>query len=73
MIDEDGYYRIVDRKKDMIDAGGFKVWPREVEEVLFRHSAVREAAVVAMPDAYWGERPMAYIALKEAESATGRR
>jgi long-chain acyl-CoA synthetase len=70
-IDEDGYYRIVDRKKDMIDAGGFKVWPREVEEVLFRHPAVREAAVVAMPDAYWGERPMAYIALKEAESATG--
>jgi long-chain acyl-CoA synthetase len=71
MINEDGYYRIVDRKKDMIDAGGFKVWPREVEEVLFRHPAVREAAVVAMPDAYWGERPMAYIALKEAKSATG--
>jgi long-chain acyl-CoA synthetase len=58
-IDEDGYYRIVDRKKDMIDAGGFKVWPREVEEVLFGHPAVREAAVVAMPDAYCGERPMA--------------
>jgi long-chain acyl-CoA synthetase len=68
-IDEDGYYKIVDRKKDMIDAGGFKVWPREVEEVLFRHPAVREAAVVAMPDAYWGERPMAYIAFKEGESA----
>jgi long-chain acyl-CoA synthetase len=69
--DEDGYYRIVDRKKDMIDAGGSKVWPREVEEVLFRHPAVREAAVVAMPDTYLGERPMAYIALKEGESATG--
>jgi acyl-CoA synthetase (AMP-forming)/AMP-acid ligase II len=38
MIDEDGYYRIVDRKKDMIDGGGFKVWPREVEEVLFRRT-----------------------------------
>jgi long-chain acyl-CoA synthetase len=69
-IDEDGYYRIVDRKKDMIDAGGFKVWPREVEEVLFRHPAVREAAVVAMPDMYCGERPMAYIALKEGQTAT---
>jgi long-chain acyl-CoA synthetase len=69
-VDEDGYYRIVDRKKDMINAGGFKVWPREIEEVLFRHPAVREAAVVAMPDTYWGERPMAYIALKEGQAAT---
>jgi long-chain acyl-CoA synthetase len=69
-IDEDGYYRIVDRKKDMINSGGFKIWPREVEEVLFRHPAVREAAVVAMPDAYWGERPMAYIVLKEDQTAT---
>ena len=69
-VDEDGYYRIVDRKKDMIDAGGFKVWPREVEEVLFRHPAVREAAVVGMPDPYLGERPMAYIALKEGHTAT---
>jgi long-chain acyl-CoA synthetase len=68
-VDEDGYYRIVDRKKDMINAGGFKVWPREVEEVLFRHPAVREAAVVAMPDAYLGERPMAYIALKKGQTA----
>jgi long-chain acyl-CoA synthetase len=69
-IDEDGYYRIVDRKKDMINAGGFKVWPREVEEVLFTHPAVREAAVVAIPDPYSGERPMAYIALKEGQTAT---
>jgi long-chain acyl-CoA synthetase len=69
-IDEDGYYRIVDRKKDMINAGGFKVWPREVEEVLFRHPAVRDAAVVAIRDAYWGERPMAYIALKDGQTAT---
>ncbi|MBV9276077.1 MAG: long-chain fatty acid--CoA ligase [Verrucomicrobia bacterium] len=68
-IDEDGYYRIVDRKKDMINSGGLKVWPREVEEVLFNHPAVREAAVVAMPDAHWGERPMAYIALKEGQTA----
>jgi long-chain acyl-CoA synthetase len=69
-IDEDGYYSIVDRKKDMINSGGFKVWPREVEEVLFKHPAVREAAVVAMPDAYWGERPIAFIALKDRQSAT---
>jgi long-chain acyl-CoA synthetase len=69
-IDEDGYYTIVDRKKDMIDSGGLKVWPREVEEVLFRHPAVREAAVVGMPDAYWGERPIAYVACKEGETVT---
>lgn len=69
-VDADGYYSIVDRKKDMINAGGFKVWPREVEEVLFRHPAVREAAVVAMPDAYVGERPMAYIALKDGQTAS---
>jgi long-chain acyl-CoA synthetase len=54
----------------MINAGGFKVWPREVEEVRFTHPAVREAAVVAIPDPYSGERPMAYIALKEGQTAT---
>ena len=70
-VDEEGYYAIVDRKKDMINAGGFKVWPREVEEVLFRHPAVREAAVVPMPDEYVGERPLAYVALKEGQEATG--
>jgi len=69
-IDEDGYYTIVDRKKDMINAGGFKVWPREVEEILYRHPAVRDAAIVAMPDPYAGERPVAYIALKEGASVT---
>jgi long-chain acyl-CoA synthetase len=69
-IDEEGYYTIVDRKKDMINAGGFKVWPREVEEVLFTHPAVQEAAIVAMPDPYAGERPLAYIALKQGQQAT---
>jgi long-chain acyl-CoA synthetase len=69
-VDEDGYYTIVDRKKDMINAGGFKVWPREVEEVLYAHPAVRDAAVVAMPDPYAGERPLAVIALKEGQSVT---
>jgi long-chain acyl-CoA synthetase len=69
-IDEDGYYTIVDRKKDMINAGGFKVWPREVEELLYRHPAVQEAAVVPMPDPYAGERPVAYVALKQGQAAT---
>jgi len=69
-VDEDGYYAIVDRKKDMINAGGFKVWPREVEEVLYKHPAVQEAAVVPMPDSYAGERPLAYVALKQGQNAT---
>ncbi|MDQ6833018.1 MAG: long-chain fatty acid--CoA ligase [Chloroflexota bacterium] len=69
-VDEDGYYTIVDRKKDMINAGGLKIWPREVEEVLYRHPAVQEAAVVAMPDPYAGERPMAFVALKNGRTAT---
>lgn len=69
-LDADGYYTIVDRKKDMINAGGFKVWPREVEEVLYRHPAVREVAVVPAPDSYVGERPVAYVALKEGTVCT---
>jgi len=69
-VDADGYYTIVDRKKDMINAGGLKIWPREVEEVLYRHPAVQEAAVVAMPDPYAGERPMAFVALKNGQTAT---
>jgi len=69
-VDDEGYYTIVDRKKDMINAGGFKVWPREVEEILYAHPAVREAAVVAIPDPYAGERPLAYVALKSEGAAT---
>ncbi len=69
-MDADGYYTIVDRKKDMINAGGFKVWPREVEEVLYRHPAVQEAAVVPMPDAYSGEKPIAFVSFKNGQSAT---
>lgn len=69
-VDEDGYYTIVDRKKDMINAGGFKVWPREVEEVLYRHPAIQEAAVVPMPDAYSGEKPVAFVSLKEGQTAS---
>jgi long-chain acyl-CoA synthetase len=63
-MDEDGYFYIVDRKKDMIIAGGYNIYPREVEEVLYEHPAVVEAAVVGVPDPYRGETVKAFIALK---------
>ena len=63
-MDERGWFYIVDRKKDMIVASGFKVWPREVEDVLYQHPAVREAAVVGDPDEYRGETVRAVVALK---------
>jgi long-chain acyl-CoA synthetase len=69
-MDEQGFFFIVDRKKDMIDVGGFKVWPREVEEVLFAHPAVREAAVVGYPDEYRGESVRAYIVLRPERRGT---
>ncbi|MFC0596158.1 long-chain fatty acid--CoA ligase [Thermus composti] len=63
-MDEDGYFYIVDRKKDMIIAGGYNIYPREVEEVLYQHPAVQEAAVVGVPDPYRGETVAAFIVLK---------
>jgi long-chain acyl-CoA synthetase len=63
-IDGDGYFAIVDRKKDVINTAGFKVWPREVEETLYGHPAVKLAAVVGVPDAYRGEAVKAYVVLK---------
>jgi long-chain acyl-CoA synthetase len=63
--DEDGWYYLVDRKKDMIVASGYKVWPREVEDVLYTHEAVLEAGVVGVPDAYRGESVKAYVSLRE--------
>ena len=68
-VDEDGYFFIVDRKKDLIIRGGYNVYPREVEEVLYEHPAVREAAVVGMPDDEWGEEVGAAVALKDGQSA----
>jgi long-chain acyl-CoA synthetase len=66
--DERGWVYLVDRKKDMIAAAGYKVWPREVEDVLYEHPAVREAAVVGEPDPYRGETVAAYVSLQpEAE------
>lgn len=64
-MDPDGYFRIVDRKKDLIDVSGYKVWPREVEETLFEHPAIREAAVVGVPDARSGEAVKAFVVLKQ--------
>lgn len=64
VIDDDGWLYLVDRRKDMIIASGFKVWPREVEDVLYEHDAVREAAVIGVPDEYRGETVWAYVSLK---------
>ncbi|RSY77581.1 long-chain fatty acid--CoA ligase [Sphingomonas koreensis] len=71
-IDEDGFIKIVDRLKDMIAVGGFKVFPKHIEDVLYRHPAVKEALVVGMPDSYRGETPRAYVALNDdADPVTG--
>ena len=69
-VDEEGYYFIVDRKKDMILRGGFNVYPREVEEVLFEHPAVAEAAVIGVADERLGEEVRAVVALKPGQTAT---
>ena len=66
-----GYIYIVDRKKDMIITGGENVYPREIEEVLYRHPAVAEAAVIGIPDKLWIERVHAVVVLKEGRHATG--
>ena len=63
-MDEQGWFYIVDRKKDQINAAGYKVWPREVEDVLYEHQAVREAAVVGVPDEYRGETVKAFVSLR---------
>jgi long-chain acyl-CoA synthetase len=65
VMDKDGWFYVVDRKKDMIVASGFKVWPREVEDVLYQHPAVKEVAVIGLPDAYRGETVKAFVALKD--------
>ncbi|MGH7904255.1 MAG: long-chain-fatty-acid--CoA ligase [Candidatus Dormibacteraceae bacterium] len=67
-VDDDGYYFIVDRKKDLILRGGYNVYPREVEEVLYEHPAVAEAAVIGVPDQRLGEEVKAVLALKAGQS-----
>ncbi len=67
-LDEDGYLFIVDRQKDLIKVGGFNVFPRIVEEAIYQHPAVREVAVIGVPDDYRGEVPKAFVALREGET-----
>ncbi|OZU89782.1 long-chain fatty acid--CoA ligase [Virgibacillus indicus] len=67
-MDENGYFYVVDRKKDMIIAGGYNIYPREVEEVLYEHEAVLETVVAGIPDPYRGETVKAYVVLKEGHS-----
>jgi long-chain acyl-CoA synthetase len=69
-MDDEGFIFIVDRIKDMINASGFKVYPRRIEDVLYEHPAVEEATVIGIPDAYRGEAPKAFIKLKEGAQAT---
>jgi len=69
-VDEDGYYTIVDRSKDMIIRGGYNVYPREIEEMLYEHPAVREVAVVGVPDHHFCQEVGAAVALREGEDAT---
>lgn len=69
-MDEEGWTYIVDRKKDMINASGYKVWPNEVEEVLFEHPKIREAAVIGIPDETRGETVKAFIVLEPGQTAT---
>ena len=69
-VDSDGYYYIVDRKKDLIIRGGYNVYPREIEEVLHEHPAVAEVAVIGMPHPELGEEVGAAVALKPGASAT---
>jgi long-chain acyl-CoA synthetase len=71
VIDEDGFIGVVDRVKDMISVGGFKVFPSEVEAVLYRHPAVREAIVIGVPESYHGEMPKAFVTLRPGMTETG--
>lgn len=70
-IDEDGFIFIVDRLKDMIAVGGFKVFPSQIEDILYRHPAVKEALVIGVPDPYAGERPKAFVTLSEEQGVDG--
>ena len=70
LMDEHGWFYLVDRKKDQINVSGYKVWPRDVEDALYGHTAVREVAVVGVPDDYRGETVKAFVSLKPGESAT---
>jgi long-chain acyl-CoA synthetase len=70
-MDADGWFYVVDRKKDQINAAGYKIWPREVEDVLYEHPDVREAAVVGAPDPYRGETVVAFVSLRPGCAVDG--
>jgi long-chain acyl-CoA synthetase len=70
IMDAAGWVYVVDRKKDLVVVSGYKVWPREVGDVLYRHNAVQEAAVVGQPDSYRGETLHAFISVRRGESVT---
>lgn len=67
-IDDDGYVKIVDRIKDMISVGGFKVFPSQIEEILYQHADVKEALIIGVKDDYLGERPKAFVTLEQENS-----
>jgi len=69
-MDEDGFFFIVDRKKDMVLSGGYNVYPRDIEEVLFQHPDIREAAVIGIPDSKYGEAVKAFVVLRPGATAT---
>jgi long-chain acyl-CoA synthetase len=69
-MDEEGYFHMADRKKDLIIAGGYNIYPADVEAVLFEHPKVKEAAVIGVPDEYRGESVKAFVVLKEGQTAT---
>jgi len=71
MIDDDGFIHIVDRLKDMIAVGGFKVFPSQVEDILYKHPAVKEALVIGVADAYLGEIPRAFVTLQDGATQDG--
>jgi len=68
--DEDGYYWVTDRKKNMIISGGENIYAAEVERVLYQHPALLECALIGLPDAKWGEKPVAIIVPKQDSSVT---
>lgn len=69
-MDEDGFFYIVDRKKDMIITGGYNVYPRDIEEVLYQHPVVKEVVCAGIPDKYWGEMVKAYVVLKPDQNVS---